>query len=93
MLDSQEKFYVQNGEWEGFVKPYKDGMFSFMALLPKEKRIELTGKEIAGIDFTALYKEKENEKVNVWMPEFKASSEGNMKDILQKLGIIELFTD
>ena len=93
MLVSQEKFYVQNGEWEGFVKPYKHGKFSFMALLPKVEKYELTGEEIARIDFTALYKGKEDVTLDIQMPEFKASSAGKMKDILQKLGIKELFTD
>jgi len=36
MMNSEEEKYLYDGKAVGFIKPYKDNKFSFIAILPNE---------------------------------------------------------
>ena len=40
MLVSKEECYIENDLFTGFIKPYKESGYSFMALLPKSESAE-----------------------------------------------------
>ena len=93
MLDISEREYVESNAFTGFVKPYKDKAFSFMALLPKDK--SSTGMKLAlhSLSFTDVFSSRTNEGVVVTLPEFKYSFGKDLTSLFRELGIEELFTD
>ncbi len=92
-MHSEEGIYLQDEDTTGFIKPYKNGDFSFVALLPDSDTDisrfckTLTGKKIHNILNRPVYAH-----VNVFMPEFEAEYSQSMIDVLKKTGIIDLFT-
>ena len=66
MLHSTEYAYVEDEAFTGFVKPYKDDRFSFMALLPKQDSYE--GLLQTPADFSTRYKARQSCDVQVYMP-------------------------
>ncbi len=71
MMCSNEDRYVENAMFTGFVKPYKDRDYSFMAILPKGESVSFSEKNVKEIDFAKMLRESVREMVNVKMPEFK----------------------
>lgn len=92
MLQSEEKRYIESDKYIGFIKNYKRGDFSFMALLPKKKGSGNLRRCLNGIDFTQAFKSSEAEKVTVIMPEFSFSKNLDIKEFCKKEGIREAFT-
>ena len=93
MLDISEREYVENDSFTGFVKPYKDVGFSFMALLPKKKSAAGMRLAMHSLDFSELFSSRTGERVVVALPEFKYSSGEDLTSYCKELGIEELFTD
>lgn len=93
MLESLEDSYVENMLYKGFVKPYLGSEFSYMALLPKKKSNDISGKMLKNIDFTKLFQERRREKVSVYLPEYKDELTLDMERVLRKLGINKVFSD
>ena len=93
MLDISEREYVESNAFTGFVKPYKDKVFSFMALLPKDK--SSTGMKLAlhSLSFTDVFSSRTNEGVVVTLPEFSYTFGEDLTSYCKELGIKELFTD
>ena len=94
MMSSRESLYVENEFYTGFVKEYKSGEFSYMALLPRmEKSMALFKKAFASSNLTDLYRNAKAMKVQVEMPEFKAEFSGSLNALLERNGINQMFTD
>ena len=92
MLVSEEKEFVEDANYTGFVKPYKNTDYSYMALLPKDENLRISPKELR-VNVTDLYRRRERmDEVNVTMPEFKFTSDFDLKDICQEMGIRTAFT-
>ncbi len=73
MLSSTEGRYITLEGAEGFVKPYKGGQYSFVALLPEEgvSTAEYLNKlDTNNADISKAVREAKYEDVNVLMPEF-----------------------
>lgn len=93
-LNSTEGTFVENEFFKGFVKPYKNGDFSLMALLPKKKKSpSFLLRAIKSIDFSKLYEEAVDMTVYATMPEFKYDFNQDLTALCQKLGINEVFTN
>ena len=90
MLHSTESGYVEDEAFTGFVKPYKDDRFSFMALLPKQDSYEALLQ--APADFSKLYMAQQSCDVHVYMPEFNCDFKDNLTDFCRSLGIQEVFS-
>ena len=88
MMYSEESKYFEDANAVGFIKDYKDGKYSFAALLPIEDVgigeyiSSLTGEGLGNI-----LKSVKNENVKVTMPKFRCEYELPMNDILCGLGI------
>lgn len=90
MLHSSEYGWIEEECLTGFIKPYKDEKYAFMALLPDEGvSIE---KVIKKLDFTEAYTNAEDEKVTVTMPEYKYDFGQDLTEICKELGIKSAFT-
>lgn len=93
MLESSEDTYIEDDFFTGFVKPYKDEKYAFMALLPKKKKsASFLLRAMKQIDFTKLLHEASYETVYVTMPEFKYDFEEELTGLCKELGISTLFT-
>lgn len=93
MLRSSEHNYIETETHTGFVKDYKEGNFSLMALLPKEATQSFFAESLAEVNFVKLFVRQTEEKVNVLLPEFKYSFEENLKEYCQERGVKRIFTD
>jgi len=92
MMSSSEYGYIKNEKLQGFVKPYKGNRYSFMALLPKKIFYDELLDCLKDLDFSKLFKEKQNTEVKVDMPEFKHDFSKNLTEHLEKLGMEKIFT-
>lgn len=92
MMKSEEGKYLDDGKATGFIKPYKDKEFSFVAILPNEdvdikEYIEnMTGDSLH--DLISLYEEVD---VNAYIPKFSYDYGLDMNDILINLGMEDAF--
>ncbi|KAL4708410.1 hypothetical protein ACJJTC_019646 [Scirpophaga incertulas] len=73
--------------------PYKGDNFSFFVLLPNQidGLANLIEKIKSSYEFNGAYDNTRYEKVNVYLPKIKIESEFNLKTIMQKLGITDIF--
>lgn len=91
MMESEEEVYIEDAFFNGFVKPYKEEKYAFMALLPKKKDLCSLLKAIRQIDFTNLFDHASKETVKVTMPEFKSDCQNDLTDFFKELGMKTLF--
>ncbi len=80
--------------FEGIILPYEDSSYSFIALLPKEG--ETVRDMYAAFDMQMLGKVMdyaEYEDINLQMPRFEVSSEKDLIEDLQSMGILLAFND
>nr|MCR5373615.1 hypothetical protein [Solobacterium sp.] len=91
MLHGTEHEYIETKYLKGFVKPYKGGEYSFMALLPKK------GNTLAAVmkrcDFTGLFNSRIHEDVYTVMPGFKYDTSRELTGYCMAAGIRTLFSD
>jgi len=89
---SQENSYLKDDRSEGFIKPYKNGKYSFVALLPNENiSIDNYISSLSGESFIKLLKNKSEEKVSAALPKFKAEDKIDLIEPLKKMGLKECF--
>lgn len=93
MLESAEDTYIEDEFFTGFVKPYKDEKYAYMALLPKKKKsASFLHRALNQIDFSKLFSEATYETVYVTMPEYKYDFGEDLTGLLKNMGISTLFT-
>lgn len=92
MLESTEGTYLENSNFRGFLKPYKDVGFSYMALLPKKEKYILTDEDVASLALSD-YRRNDEAVVSVIMPEFTCDTVQNLTTLLKDLGVREAFSD
>ena len=93
MMKSDEKDYVEDDFFRGFVKRYNHCRYSFMALLPKEKGAKAFGEALHSLDFIKLFKERGRCIVHAKMPEFKCDYAINLEDFCKDSGISTIFSE
>ncbi len=92
MMYSSEDIYLSDENTEGFIKSYKDGKYSFVALLPDQKEdfseyvSSLTGEKLQ-----TLLENKQYHTVYAGLPKFEYEYELSMNKILQDMGITDAF--
>ena len=93
MLHGTESVFLHDADTVGFIKDYKDG-FKFVALLPDEGISmedylkSLTGEKIAGL----LGSKIEYCDVYTRMPEFEGRSTFKLKEPLEEMGAVDMFS-
>ena len=93
MLCSFEERYIEDDTFTGFVKPYREAGFSFMALLPKEEGTAAMRKALEGADPAGLYAQAQSCEVQVTMPEFECIFEAELQEFCMEMGIREIFSE
>ena len=92
MMDSTEHTYIENYFFKGFVKPYKDGDYLFVGLLPKKKVPTFIKRAINDLDFSEIMEKTSDTKVYVSMPEFKIDFEKTLNETLMEMGATTVFS-
>ena len=91
-LVSSESVYLSAENLQGIAKPYANGDFYFVALLPEEGTSpEALLSSLNGASWNALWNGKRNQTVEVTLPEFTYDREMQLNEALGKLGILDLF--
>ena len=92
MMRSDESKYIDDGKATGFIKAYKDGNYSFAALLPNED-VSLRDyiASMTGEGFVNAVKNAESAYVAAQMPKFSYDYEIKMNDALKALGMPTAF--
>lgn len=92
MMQGAESDYIENDYFKGFVKPYRDTEFTFMALLPKKNSKSFLRRSLDSINFTKMLEETTDAEVHIKMPEFEYDFGQELTDFFQTMGIEKLFT-
>jgi len=93
-MSSAEFSYLENKTATGFMKPYKDNKYAFVALLPKENISMLDFlNSLEAEDFKSLVENKTDEKVYVKIPKFSVEYDTLLNDPLQNLGMLDAFME
>ena len=91
MMTNDEPFYLDDGEATGFMKPYKNDRYSFVALLPNGE----LGAYIASLSGEKLLNTVKNascETVRATVPKFELEYSGLLNDPLSAMGMADAFT-
>lgn len=91
---SREASYVKGGSAQGFIKPYKDSKYSFIALLPDEGlSVDKYLSSLTGEGFLSLVKGKTNAVVDAGIPKFKSDYTKSLVGSLKSMGLKECFDE
>ena len=91
-MGSTEHIYIKDDKTEGFMKPYKNSKYSFLALLPnKEINIDSYISSLSGESFQKLLSNQSNEPVSVALPKFKTNYEIKLADSLKQMSLKDCF--
>ncbi len=92
MMSSKESQYIDAGKATGFIKNYKDGKYSFVALLPNED-IDINEyiASLTGEDFMLAISNAESATVSAQLPKFSFEYSIKMNDALSLLGMPTAF--
>ncbi|HZK18608.1 MAG TPA: serpin family protein [Clostridia bacterium] len=91
-MSSDEYSYLENELATGFIKPYKDNKYAFVALLPKDNTSmsdlleSLDGKSVMG-----LLENKMNERVYTKTPKYSVEYGTLLNEPLVRLGMSDAF--
>ncbi len=89
---STESAYIKDDTAQGFIKPYKDNKYSFVALLPNEGvSIDSYVSSLTGEKFLSLIKNKTNEAVITGIPKFKSEYNLSLVKPLKVMGLRDCF--
>jgi len=92
MMSSTESFYIEDEDFTGFLRPYKNNEFSFMALLPKKQSRRSLLKAVSRMDITRLYETAlAGVDVYVNIPEFSSSFSNDLTEFCKQEGIKTIF--
>ena len=92
MMYSTESRYLSDGKAEGFIKPYKDGNYSFAALLPNEGTdIYDYLSSLTSDGLTKTLKGAKSEGVEAGIPKFSYDFELELTKVLSALGMPTAF--
>jgi serpin B len=92
MMRSTEYSFVEDSRFTGFIKPYKDQKYAFMALLPRSKSKSFLLNAVDQIDFSKLAGSAYFCEVHASMPEFKYDFGEDLTELCKELGIRTLFS-
>lgn len=89
---STEWLYLEDENAVGFMKPYNDGRYAFVAMLPNEG--VSVSEYLNSLDGSALYgllSSPSSEKVLTSIPKFETDYSADMSEILKTMGIVDAF--
>ena len=92
MMYSTEYSYLEDSFFRGFAKLYKDGGYSFVALLPKKKVPTFINRSLDKLDIPGILKTSKYIKTFVTMPEFTCDYGTNLTNLFKEMGINTVFS-
>jgi len=93
LMNSQESFYLEDGKATGFMKPYYDNKYFFVALLPNEGiSIKDYIQSLSGEAFYDMLNKVQVTTVYTALPKFSYDYAVNMNDALNSLGMPDAFS-
>lgn len=92
-MNSKESIYLDDGKATGFIKPYANDEYSFVALLPNENvPIGDYIGTLSGEGFLNTISQAQNIDVLATLPKFSYDYSVNMNDALINLGMTDAFS-
>ena len=92
MMNSEENYYLADEYAQGFLKPYKNPRYAFMAILPNYGVTLADYIENLDADaFTKLLDSVSEEPVLVGIPQFKTEYSTELSENLKALGMTDAF--
>lgn len=92
-MRSNESKYIKDSKATGFIKPYANGKYSFVALLPNEGTdIKDYVATLTGESFLDIIKPSEQTQVNAYLPKFTYDYSIKLNDVLKALGMPKPFS-
>lgn len=94
MMSSEESLYLEDDKAKGFIKPYKNNKYSFVALLPKESGEEAFYDYIESLtpeNVRDILQNVEKVEVETSLPKFSSEYSLSMQNVLESLGVKEAF--
>lgn len=93
MMNSTESVYYSGEGFEGVGKPYKDGKYSFVALLPEMgSSVEDLVSSLDGAKLYEILSSPQKEfRVETQIPKFEIEYEAQLGDALKAMGMKDLF--
>lgn len=93
-MHSTERYYLEDSMAKGFIKPYQDDKYSFMALLPNEGvALENYINTLNGEKFLNIIGNKQQASVITAMPKFKVETSLELKEQLKNMGLKKAFDE
>ncbi len=94
-FNSAKETYLKNDIATGFIKPYKGGKYSFVAMLPNEKiSIQECIKNLDSKSFQSFINSGIGGKATgVCVPKFEYAFEAKLVEPLKQLGFVDAFDD
>lgn len=93
MMTAEEHFYFETENAVGFAKNYKEGKYSFVAILPDEDvRLYDYIASLDAVELVSTLDGMENASVLATMPKFSYEYSLTMNDVLASLGMPTAFT-
>lgn len=84
--------YYEDDSFIAYEKKYEGGIYSFMAIMPKDEG--MLDYDVSGIDFDRLDEGKKHAaEVRVYLPKFDFEWSGNLKETVEAAGLGDMFTD
>lgn len=91
-MSSEEHGYLKDDLAQGFVKPYKDSPYSFVAMLPnKDVNLEDYVQSLTGKNWLSILENKSDEIVDTSIPKFKYEYKTSLVDPLKEMGLKDGF--
>ena len=92
MMSSTEDLYLEDGEAAGFVKPYREGSFAFVALLPPEgMSVQDYAATLTGERLQDVLDDARPAAVQATMPKFESEFGTDLSTSLKALGMPDAF--
>ena len=93
MMCSTENLYIEDKDFTGFLKPYKNNEFLFMALLPKKQGNRAFLRAINRMNLKVLFETAlPGFDIDVMIPEFSFTFDDDMIGFCKNEGIKTIFT-
>lgn len=92
MMRSLEEKYIDDGSATGFIKEYKGGKYSFVAILPNSEDIYSYVENMTEESIEKLLSGVSYEPVKTEMPKFSSDFSISMEECLKDMGIKDAFS-
>lgn len=92
LMHSSEYQYIEDELATGFIKPYKDGGYAFVALLPREGvTVSEYVESLSGDHLLEMLRNPVDTKVFAAIPKFETEYSTDMAEVLKAMGMTDAF--